>query len=337
MLPTNSTSNGTSVNLPTFLGSPWCAPERSSLRAAGARCALLGAPIETHFYPIRSGTALGPSAFRIASLPYQAANPLELDVSVAEYWQLVDCGDVVVAGGSTEAFHQALADAAGEILEAGALPVLCGGDHSVPIAGVAALSHATPGRIGYLQLDAHLDIADEIGGVSNSMGSGLARVLENPNVDAANVAIVGLRGAAEPAEAVRRTKELGVGLFTMEHILLHGIDAVLTAAIDRVWNGVDAVYVSLDNDSLDASVAPGTTVPEPFGLTSRELLQIALTIGKAGIAMLDIAELSPTFDPAGITARIDAAFVLYVLAAYASAIQAGQASEPIYARKPACR
>jgi agmatinase len=94
---------------------------------------------------------------------------------------------------------------------------------------------------------------------------------------------------------------------------------------------VQTVYVSFDNDGADASVAPGTTAPEPFGLTARELLHVAEAVGSRGVGVLDVVELSPAYDPAGITARLDCCFIVYVLSAYALALESGSAQAPPYA------
>jgi arginase family enzyme len=56
------------------------------------------------------------------------------------------------------------------------------------------------------------------------------------------------------------------------------------------------------------------------------LLAIALAVGRRGVAMLDIAELSPNFDPSAITARLDTTWIVYVLTAYAAAIESGELS-----------
>ncbi len=114
----------------------------------------------------------------------------------------------------------------------------------------------------------------------------------------------------------------------MSEIAERGVTAAIEDALDTIWSGTDLVYVSLDNDSLDPSCAPGTTAPEPGGLTARELLSIAAAVGRRGVAMLDIAELSPNFDPSGITARIDCHWVVYVLSAFAEAIERGLLAAP---------
>ena len=114
----------------------------------------------------------------------------------------------------------------------------------------------------------------------------------------------------------------------MSEIAERGVDETIEDALDTIWSNTDIVYVSLDNDALDPSCAPGTTAPEPGGLTARELLRIAVAVGRRGVAMLDIAELSPNFDPGAITARLDCHWVVYVLSAYAAAIDAGKVAAP---------
>jgi agmatinase len=209
---------------------------------------------------------------------------------------------------------------------------MCGGDHSIPIPGVAALCGVVEGKVGHLHIDSHLDNLEDVGGERNTMASPVIRLLENPNVNPENVVIIGVRGASNPPEAISRAREMGIRVISMIDVIDEGVDAAIARALDAVWDGTDSVYVSFDNDSMDASYAPGTTAPEPFGFTSREVVRMAMAIGARGVGMIDIAELSPSYDPAAITARIDLYFVLYLLSAYARAIEQGEARAPVYAR-----
>jgi arginase family enzyme len=140
------------------------------------------------------------------------------------------------------------------------------------------------------------------------------------------VVVFGARGLGNPPPLVQRARDLGIRVIPMSEITRVGVERAIEEALDTIWSGTDAVYVSLDNDSIDPSCAPGTTAPEPGGLTARELLAIALAVGRRGVAMLDIAELSPNFDPSAITARLDTTWVVYVLTAYAAAIERGEVS-----------
>jgi agmatinase len=312
----------------SFLGAPRCAPRAEAIQSSGARAAFFGAPVDTQGFPLRPGTTLGPKAIREASAQYTGAATLEHGIDVRDYWALVDCGDVALAGASPRQLHDQIAETTRAILAGGAIPIMCGGDHSIPIPGVRALAAKTGARLGYLHIDAHLDTAESLAGSGDTMASPISRIVEVPGVRPENVVIFGARGLGNPPELVERARALGVRVMPMSEIAERGVSAAIEDALDTIWSGTDAVYVSLDNDSLDPSCAPGTTAPEPGGLTARELLSIAIAVGRRGVAMLDIAELSPNFDPSGITARIDCHWVVYVLSAYADAIERGLVAAP---------
>jgi agmatinase len=312
----------------TFLGAPRCEAKPEALRKAGARAAFFGAPVDTQGFPQRPGTVLGPKACREASGQYTGAATLEHGIDVRDYWGIVDCGDAALAGASVPQLHERIGATAEAILAAGAIPIMCGGDHSIPIPGVQALARQSTARIGYLHIDSHLDTAESLAGSKQTMASPISRVVEVPGVRPENVVVFGARGLGNPPALVRRARKLGVRVIPMSEIVDRGVDDAIEDALDTIWSNTDIVYVSLDNDALDPSCAPGTTAPEPGGLTARELLRMAVAVGRRGVAMLDIAELSPNFDPGAITARLDCHWIVYVLSAYAAAIDAGKVAAP---------
>ena len=320
--------------LVTFLGAPYREADVGSLREAGVKAAFFGAPTDTQGSPSRPGVTLGPAALREASLQYIGATTYEFRVNLHEYWRLADCGDVSIPGAPVSERHRAVRRRAETLLRAGALPIMCGGDHSIPIPGVAALCSVVDGPVGHLHIDSHLDNLESVGGERESMASPVLRLLENPQVDPRNVVIIGVRGASNPPEALERAETMGIHVISMFDVLERGVGPAIREALDRVWDGTRAVYVSFDNDSVDAAYAPGTTAPEPFGFTSREVITMAVEIGRRGASMIDIAELSPPYDPSGVTARLDLAFVIYLLSAYAQAIEAGDAEPPVQAASP---
>jgi agmatinase len=93
-------------------------------------------------------------------------------------------------------------------------------------------------------------------------------------------------------------------MYPMREVKERGPEAVIKDALDRVWDGVDGVYVTWDTDSVDAAHAPGTTEPEPGGLTSHEILEAARIIGERGFTALDNVELAPIYDLSGITGKL---------------------------------
>lgn len=315
----------------TFLAAPSCPLHAGTIASRGIRAAFVGAPIDTQVVPSRPGTTLAPAACRAASQQYAGYPTLEHEVDVSAWWVLADCGDASVEVGDIGRFHTAISGAVGQILDGGALPVVFGGDHSVPVAAMPALASRVGGRVGFLNIDAHLDTAEDVDGDPRTMASPVARVLDEPNVDPANVVVFGARGLANSYDEIENARRLGVRVFSMSEIARRGLSPVLDEALGAAWDGVDTVYVSFDNDAADASVAPGTTAPEPFGFSARELLQIAETVGSRGVGMLDVVELSPAYDPAGITARLDCCFIVYLLCAYARALDEGVVPAPPYA------
>ncbi len=312
----------------TFLGAPRCEPTAERLAERGARVAFFGAPVDTQGFPQRPGTTLGPKACREASAQYIGAATMEHGIDVLDYWGIVDCGDVALAGATAVQFHDRIATTAEAILASGAIPVMCGGDHSIPIPGVRALARQTKRSIGYLHIDSHLDNAESLFGQKDTMASPISRIVEVSGVKPENVVVFGARGLGNPPQLVARAREMGIRVIPMSEIIDRGVDAAIADALDVIWSGTDIVYVSLDNDALDPSCAPGTTAPEPGGLTARELLRIAQAVGRRGVAMLDVAELSPNFDPSAITARLDCQWIVYVLSAYAAAIESGETAPP---------
>ena len=99
--------------------------------------------------------------------------------------------------------------------------------------------------MGYLQIDAHLDAGVDIGGELQTNCNGLVRAEELPNLSADNMAIIGIRGTINVREWWDAVRERGIPVYPMHVVRERGFDAVVTEALDRVWNGVDGVYVDV--------------------------------------------------------------------------------------------
>lgn len=290
------------------------------LADSGAKAAFLGFPFDGANCAIeRPGSANGPRGLRIASnmtFPWS----FEWDVDLFEAYGLVDCGDSPLAIGNVVRTHELVQAEIRTILAAGAIPIAIGGDHSLCIPGARALSeHLGPGkRMGYLQIDAHLDAGEEMGGERQTNCSGLVRAAELPNLSVDNMAIVGVRGTINVREWWDAVRRRGIPVYPMSVVHERGVEAVMTEALDRVWDGVDGVYVTFDTDSIDAAFAPGTTGPEPGGFTAAEIIRAAKMIGERGLTAVDNVELCPVYDPSGATARLVWEVVAQMLYAHAT-------------------
>jgi agmatinase len=278
----------------------------SALADSDAGLAFIGYPFDGANAAIeRPGSANGPRGLRVASnmcFPWS----FEWDIDLFEAYRMVDCGDAPLAIGNVERTHELVQAELEAILHAGAIPVAIGGDHSLCIPGARALSASlAPGaRMGYLQIDAHLDAGIDIGGETQTNCNGLIRAYELPNLDPKNMAVIGVRGTINVPAWWEAVRERDIPVYAMSTLRREGLEATLAQALDRVWDGVDAVYVTFDTDSIDSSAAPGTTGPEPNGFTGAEIVRLAQMVGERGLTALDNVELAPVYDPSGITSRL---------------------------------
>ena len=96
--------------------------------------------------------------------------------------------------------------------------------------------------------------------------------------------------------------------------------ASVAAALEVAASGTDGIYLSVDVDSLDGAYAPGTCVPTPGGLTSRELLELVRGVARAGLVGLDVVETAPSLDASSVTAAIAGRVIMDGLAAHSGAL-----------------
>jgi agmatinase len=302
----------------SMLGAPHVPVGR--LDGSAARAAFLGFPYDGANAAIeRPGSANGPRGLRIASnmcFPWS----FEWDIDLFEAYGMVDCGDARLAIGNVERTHELVQEDIAAILRAGAIPVSIGGDHSLCIPGARALSdHLGPdARMGYLQIDAHMDAGVDIGGELQTNCNGLIRAFELPNVRPENMAVVGVRGTINVRDWWDAAREREIPVVPMKQVRDGGVERVMSEVLDRVWDGVDGVYVTFDTDSIDAAFAPGTTGPEPGGFTSHEIIRVGQMVGERGLTAVDNVELCPVYDPSGVTARLVWEVISQMLYAHAA-------------------
>ena len=287
-----------------------------------ADVAILGAPFDgaTTF---RAGARFGPAGIREASLllrPYNDA----LDVAPFSEVQVADAGDAPASPIGVEAGHRAIEESARAAIEAGGVVVGLGGDHSVslPLLRAAAAQH---GRLALLQLDAHTDTWDSYFGERYTHGTIFRRAIEEGIIDPSASVQIGLRGSLYSASDLDENRELGFGT-----LLARELDGVgVAGALELIRSKLGGpVYVTVDIDVLDPAFAPGTGTPEAGGLTSREVLALlhGLAELQPEIAGADVVEVSPPYDPSGVTgvAGANIAYELVSLAALSAARRRGK-------------
>ena len=299
----------------TFLRAPHVGLNAADLKKSGAKYAFVGVPFDEGNVG-KPGSEDGPREFRLATQEYF---PYWFEYDVDLNGTSVDCGDVSMPKVSPDVARERIYKAVREVLSAGLIPIVCGGDRSISIAATKALSdHIGDQKMGYLHFGAHLDLADSWAGEKNLSTCALARISELPNLSTGNIAHIGARNSMNPKDYIDLAKERDIRFHSMFEFLERGLKEVATEALDRVWNGTDAQYVSFNFNVMDASAAPGVTSTEPGGIESREIMQIAEMIAKRGqVSVLDVTELCPVFDVSGTAARLAVCVIMRIMAALA--------------------
>ena len=317
-------SQDTPASMPpasTFLQAPFVEADAEALKEKGVKAALIGIPYDMGGI-WRTGTADGPRGLRDASRQY-GSYFFDDDVDLFESFNLVDCGNVAMTPANPQKCREGMKRAASEIIRSGAMGIFIGGDHSIPIPIGEALSEAMPDKkIGYIVFDANMDAEEDVDGELYSNWSEACRLSELPNVDPRNMVMIGIRGSLNTKRQYEYAKAKGITIFGMRDIIELGIVEVMNRAIAIAGKDTDALYVSFDTDGVDAAYAPGTSGPEPGGLTSREIITAARMLGKHGVTIFDIVELCPAYDPSGITARL-ACYIIFNLLGAAHSAQQG--------------
>jgi agmatinase len=302
----------------TFLKAPGVACETKAIQQHKAKAVFLGVPFDQATV-YRSGSSLAPKWMRIVSdqyLPYLG----DFDINLFDEFGLIDCGDVPMIPANAERCRNNIEDYVTRILKAGAMPICIGGDHSLPIPIGAALSkHLGSKKFGYIHFDAHIDCQPDVDGEKYTNWSHMARMVELPNADPKNMAVLGVRGATNPPEQWKFVEQHGISLYRMRDIRKRGVEDVVAEALEKVTNGVDAFYVSWDSDVVDAAFLPGTDGPEVGGMTSWEILKACEMVGAKKPALMDIVELIPAYDhPSYISHRLACYFIFHLLGGWAT-------------------
>ena len=268
----------------------------------GVDVAVIGVPTDDAVV-YRSGARFGPEGVRSASVMLRNYNPM-LGVDLAERLSMVDYGDVPTLPGSVEESLARSTVAIAEVARAGVTTLCLGGDHTVLLAELRALA-GVHGPLGLVQLDSHHDLWDEYLGAKIFHGSVVRRAIEEGLVDPGRSLQAGLRGSLREAEDARLPGRFGVEALTYEELAALGPGGFSDRVRARVGDGPS--FLSFDIDFVDPAFAPGTGTPEVGGPSSREALTYVRSLAGLAFRGFDCVEVSPPYDPAGVTAFVAAA------------------------------
>ena len=272
-----------------------------------ADVAVLGAPYDfgTQWRP---GSRFGPRAVREASTLFSFGHAGAYDheddaTYLASDVQIVDIGDADIIHTKTEESHANIEFGVRKILDAGAIPLVIGGDHSINIPCINAFSDQDPVHV--IQIDAHLDFVDERHGVTAGHGNPMRRAIEKSWVT--GMTQLGIRNVSSTAkEGYDDARARGSDILSVRQVRKLGLDAVL----ERIPLGA-RYYVTIDIDAFCPSIAPGTGTPSHGGFLYYDVLEILQGLAKRGqVAGIDLVEVAPAYDPTDSTQILAAQLLL---------------------------
>ncbi len=284
--------------VPTFLKAPFLAD------VADATIGLVGVPFDGGSSRT-AGSRFGPRGVREASFRVSGYNA-ELKVRPYDVHNMADCGDVLLSPFSILDTYKSIELAIRTLLARGILPIAIGGDHSVTLPILRAVS-AKHGPLALVHFDAHCDVSDSQFGQPYHYGSVFRRAVEEKVIRPDQTIQVGIRKHYHQGEIDFITSH-GFELVTSRDLKEMGpaVRRLLAERLERLRGA--PVYVSFDIDFVDAAHAPGIGSPEPFGPTSFEAIEAlrALTAIADDIVGLDLVEVSPVHDVANLTTYLAA-------------------------------
>jgi agmatinase len=270
----------------SFGGAPYT---QDAALLAGFDVAIVGAPTDD-LVSDRPGTRFAPRAIRTASCP--PGPHLEAGIDAFAELRIVDYGDAPVLPADAARSHTAIEATVGEVLAAGLIPIVLGGDHSIAEPDIRACAQRH-GPVGLVHFDTHTDTGKEVFGVEVSHGTPMYRLVRDGHVDPKRYVQIGLRGYWPGEAEFAWQAEKGITAFFMHDVRDLGIDAVVHRTIAIAGEG--PVFLSVDVDVLDPAFAPGTGTPEPGGMTSVELLKAVRTVAeRLQLIGADVVEVIPT-------------------------------------------
>ena len=297
----------TFVGVRTFLGAPY----NPNLEQLQADFAVVGVPFDEGTWG-QPGERYGPRDLREASQEYnhdltEGFYYIDGDRTVLKGKHWVDVGDVGIWPTVASQTDDKVTSTIRTILGKHAFPIVLGGDHSITFPSIRA--HDEP--LTLIHFDAHLDTWNGAPG-NLDHASWVLRTAQLPQVK--SIIQIGMRGLANDPEAMGNARKLHTTIFTSEQVHRKGAASVLAQLPEIPKPG--NIYVSLDIDVLDPTVAPGTGTLEPGGLSFAELDDLLTGVAEKGhLVGFDIVEVNPYRDPSGRTAQTGVRLMVDLLGA----------------------
>ena len=276
---------------------------------------IVGVPFDTAVMG-RRGCRFGPESVRSALVFSNVYDP-SVDVDLSNGFSLTDFGNIDVLQTDVLGTHERIEKVVTGIFGLGVTPVIIGGDHSISYPTIKSLINNTEGKVGVIMIDGHLDVRHSHHGEVSS-GTPFRRIMEEPEnpVKPKNLVEIGVNSWLNSRYYMDYCREQGVTVIPARQVHRRGIDDVIAQALELAADGTDAIFLSVDIDGLDLSIAPGTCSPNPGGLTAYEALELVWQIGQHPLSRgMDIVEIAPSLDQGGVTSIMGVAIIMNYLGA----------------------
>lgn len=274
--------------------------------------AIVGIPFDTGA-SYKTGARFGPDAIRTASTLMRNYS-MNLDVNIFDYLSGIDYGDLSVVPGYIHETYKAIEEGLKPILDAEIVPISLGGDHSITLGELRAVAKKY-GPVALVHFDSHLDTWDNYWGMKYTHGAPFRRACEEGLIDTAHSIQVGIRGSQYGPEDVQGSIDLGFEVLTANELHEIGVSEAGKRIRDRVKGA--KTFLTFDIDFVDPSMAPGTGTIEIGGFTGQETLQLMKEMKDINFIGMDLVEVLPTIDPAGLTGYMAANIIHEFISALA--------------------
>ncbi|MEU2223855.1 agmatinase [Streptomyces sp. NPDC018347] len=278
------------AQIPTFMRLP------HDPSPSGHDVVVIGAPYDggTSYRP---GARFGPRAIRNESGLIHGVG-IDRGPGTFDLITCVDAGDVNLTPFNMHIAMETAQRHLQSLLEENAAFLMLGGDHSLTLAALRAVSRKH-GPLAVLHLDAHSDTNPAFYGGEYHHGTPFRHAIEEKLIDPRRTLQIGIRGHNPRPDSLDYARERGVRVVTSDEFCELGPSGTSRLVRDTIAD--TPVYVSVDIDVVDPAFAPGTGTPAPGGPSSREVLALLRCVGDLRPVGFDVMEVSPPYDHGGIT------------------------------------
>lgn len=268
-----------------FMGSRECYDESDVI--------MVGAPMD-YSVSYRPGARFAPQKIREVSYAIEEYSPyMDRDLSEVRFF---DAGDLELPMGNIVSSLEIIQQAAREVLEDGKKPIFLGGDHLITYPVVKEVYDKYGDQLRLLHFDAHADLREEYLGERNSHASVIR--LCSQFLPSKNIFQFGIRSGTR-----EEFKWAGENLNFYPFEVLQPLKEVIDVLKPY------PVYITLDIDVVDPAYACGTGTPEPGGCMPHEIFQAFRAMKGLNIVGMDLVEVNPVYDTAGVTSILAAKII----------------------------